>query len=170
MMMLLRYKRGKMENLLKLNNIYEKSDKMDIGSFDIIVLMHKKDFQKWHDKKSDVDEKSVRVFFHEREIWFSHLGTNVGFEQDGKGENFGRPVVVFRKFSNEVFWGIPLTTRKKKGKFYFPIDLEDEVHRMAILSQLKLLDSKRLYQKIGVINKDVHEKLEERIVKLCKGE
>ena len=62
----------------------------------------KKDFQTWHHAKAQIDEKDRRVFFHEREIWFCHLGVNIGFEQDGKGESFGRPVVVFRKFNNEV--------------------------------------------------------------------
>ncbi len=128
----------------------------------------KKDFKIWHNKKSTIDEKEVRVFFHEREIWFSHLGTNVGFEQDGKGENFGRPVIVFRKFNNEVFWGIPLTTRNKGGRFYIPIDLGDGIHRMAILSQLRLLDAKRLYQKIGVISEETEKILEEAIIKLYK--
>jgi len=74
-----------------------------------------KDFQRWHNKKAVIDEKETRVFFHEREIWFGRLGTNVGFEQDGKGENFGRPIIVFRKFNREVFWAVPLTTGSKGG-------------------------------------------------------
>jgi len=134
-----------------------------------ILCPMEKDFQHWHDKKSEIDEKPSRVFFHEREIWFSHLGTNVGFEQDGKGETFGRPVVVFRKFNNEVFWAIPLTTRRKGGRFYVPIELGDGIHRMAILSQLRLLDAKRLYQKIGVISMETDKLLEESVINLCKN-
>jgi len=129
-----------------------------------------KDFQKWHGKKAEIDEKEKRVFFHEREIWFCHLGYNVGFEQDGKGEEFGRPVIVFRKFNKEVFWAVALTTREKGGKFYLPIDLGDGIQRMAILSQLRLMDGKRLYQKIGVIDEKTHKELEDRIVWLCRGE
>ena len=117
----------------------------------------------------EVDEKESRLFFYEREIWFCHLGTNVGFEQDGKGELFGRPVIIFRKFNNQVFWAVPLTTKEKIGKFYFHIDLNDNIHRMAILSQLRLLDARRLYQKIGMINVDDHRILEEKIIELCKG-
>lgn len=128
----------------------------------------KKNFQIWNNKKGTIDEKEARVFFHEREIWFSHLGTNVGFEQDGKGDNFGRPVIIFRKFNNEVFWGIPLTTRNKGGRFYVNIDLGDSTQRMAILSQLRLLDAKRLYQKIGVINEETEKLVEEAIINLCK--
>lgn len=131
-------------------------------------MMHK-DFGRWHDRKSEIDEKERRVFFHEREIWFAHLGTNVGFEQDGKGENFGRPVIVFRKFNNEVFWALPLTTSEKNGRFYFPIDLGDNISRRVILSQLRLVDAKRIYQKIGVVDVKTHVLLQERIVALCQG-
>jgi mRNA interferase MazF len=128
-----------------------------------------KDFHNWHGKKTEVNDKDERVFFHEREIWFCHLGVNVGFEQDGKGENFGRPVIVFRKFNKEVFWAIPLTTRTKTGKFYLPINLDDDLPRMAILSQLRLMDGKRLYQKLGVLSESDYKKLKEAIVKLCGG-
>lgn len=128
-----------------------------------------KDFRTWNNKKEGVDKKEARVFFHEREIWFCHLGTNVGFEQDGKGENFGRPVIVFRKFNKEVFWGVPLTTREKGGKFYLSIDMGDGEPRKAILSQLRLLDAKRLYQKVGMIDSATHKALEETIIKLAQG-
>lgn len=128
-----------------------------------------KDFKTWHTKKEVLDGKGNRVFFHEREIWFCHLGANVGFEQDGKGESFGRPVIVFRKFNNEVFWGVPLTTREKGGKFYLPIPMGDSASRKAILSQLRLLDAKRLYQKIGMIDSATHKQLEEAIIKLAQG-
>lgn len=127
-----------------------------------------KAFDPWNEKKKEVDAKSPSPFFHEREIWFCHLGANVGFEQDGKGELFGRPVIVFRKFNNQVFWGVPLTTSEKKGRFYLPVGLGDNVARTAILSQLRLLDGKRLYQKIGVITKGTHKALEERIIELCR--
>ncbi|MEK7604731.1 MAG: type II toxin-antitoxin system PemK/MazF family toxin [Patescibacteria group bacterium] len=130
--------------------------------------MHK-DFWTWHAKKEKVDEKGTRVFFHEREIWFCHLGTNVGFEQDGKGDNFGRPIIIFRKFNKEVFWGVPLTTRDKGGKFYLPVASGDGQSRMAILSQLRLLDAKRLYQKVGTIDKETHARLTDAIIKLAQG-
>ena len=129
----------------------------------------KKDFRKWHSKKTTIDEKESRVFFHERVIWFAHLGANVGFEQDGKGESFGRPVLVFRKFNKEVFWGVPLTTREKGGKFYLPIELGDGVPRKAILSQLRLFDAKRLYQKVATVNVATHKTLEGAIIKLARG-
>ena len=41
---------------------------------------------------------------------------NIGYEQDGSGNDFIRPVVIIRKFNNEIFWGVPLTKTRKKIK------------------------------------------------------
>lgn len=108
-------------------------------------------FSSWHIKKSDIDEYKTRPFFHEREIWFSSLGKNVGYEQDGKGEDFIRPVVIVKKFNNQVFWAIPLTTRPKEGKYYFSFNIVGRGLNIAILSQIRLVDAKRLQYKIGTL-------------------
>ena len=73
-----------------------------------------KDFLKWHKRKEKLHIEGARVFFHEREVWWCSLGYNVGFEQDGKGYNFARPIIIFKKFNNEVFWAVPLTRATKK--------------------------------------------------------
>lgn len=110
-----------------------------------------KHFQQWHSIKSEIDELWHRPFFHEREIWWCSTGLNVGFEQDGKGENFSRPVLIIKGFSRNVFLCIPLTTKIKQGKYYFNITLGDNIPRQVILSQLRLLDSKRLQEKITTL-------------------
>ena len=61
-----------------------------------------KDFQKWHSEKEKLHARSNAPFFHEREIWWCSLGLNVGFEQDGKNDNFERPVLVLRRFNRDV--------------------------------------------------------------------
>lgn len=114
----------------------------------------KKDFQKWHDKKAQVDEIEKRPFFHEREIWFCHLGANIGFEQDGAGDDFQRPIIIIRKFNNEVCWILPLSKTNKRSKYYFAFKFNDTTASVAILSQIRLLDAKRLSRKIGEIDKN----------------
>ena len=126
-------------------------------------------FLNWHHKKEIIHNESFRPFFQERDIWWCSIGLNVGYEQNGKGEDFGRPIIIFRKFSNEVFWGIPLTTKIHSGKFYIPVNLEDKIARVATLSQLKLMDGKRLYQKMGFLNKKDHECITQGIMELCRG-
>lgn len=126
-----------------------------------------KDFQKWHFKKELIDGTKKRLFFHEREIWWRAVGVNIGFEQDGRGERFARPVLVFKKFNNEVFWAIPLSTKIKKGKFYVPIEFGDGVPRVVIISQLRLIDAKRLMDKIGTISNNNYSLIQKAVMSLC---
>ena len=128
----------------------------------------KKNYGEWHKKKTDIEHSNdMRVFFHEREVWWCSLGANVGFEQDGKGGKFARPVLVFKKFNKEVFWALPLSTRIKKSKFYANLDLGDGISRVAIISQLRLIDGKRLIDKIGVIDESNYEDIQKAVINLC---
>ena len=122
-----------------------------------------KDFKKWHNKKSQVDEIEKSPFFHEQEIWFCHLGVNVGFEQDGSGEDFQRPVVIIKKFNSEVCWIIPLSKTNKRNKYYFPFPFNEKITSVAIISQIRLLDAKRLSRKIGNIREKDFEGLINKI-------
>jgi mRNA interferase MazF len=126
-----------------------------------------KDYTKWHKIKTDVNDLKDRVFFHEREIWFCYIGANVGFEQDGDKEEYLRPVLILRKFNNEIFWGIPLTKsdRVKEIKYYYSFSFVKNIISLAILSQIRLIDAKRLVRKVGDIKeedfKNVKKKLKE---------
>jgi len=98
-----------------------------------------------------------RLFFHEREVWYCHLGENVGFEQDGNGDQFLRPVAIVRKFNNEILWGVPLTRTQKDLPYYFSFTLSVVAETLdekstAILSQMRLIDAKRLRRLIGYIS------------------
>jgi mRNA interferase MazF len=108
-----------------------------------------KDFDRWNDEKKRIHARPEEVRFHEREIWCCALGVNVGSEQDGTNENFERPVVVVKNFSGRVLWVVPLTRTHKRSPFYFPIERDSVV----ILSQLRLISSKRLIRKIGMLDK-----------------
>ena len=128
----------------------------------------KKDFTHWHHQKTAMEHAiKSRVFFHEREIWWCSIGLNVGFEQDGRGEKFARPVLVFRKFNKEVFWALPLSTKIKTSKFYAPVELYDGIARVAIISQMRLIDAKRLIVKVGGINEDNYTEIQKAVINLC---
>ncbi len=130
------------------------------------LSMNKKDFSKWTQQKKDIHNDKERPFFHEREIWFAQLGENIGFEQDGRGKNFLRPLIVFKKFNKEVFLAIPLTTNQKTGKFYFNFTFIGEEVSTAILSQIRLVDAKRLVYKTGSISPDDFVVLKEKFKQL----
>jgi mRNA interferase MazF len=127
-----------------------------------------KNFQKWHGKKSEIDAIGQRPFFHEREIWFCYLGANVGFEQDGYGDDFLRPVVILRKFNNEIFLAVPLTKlksnkRKISMRYYYEFSFISNIKSAAVLSQVRLIDAKRLARHVGVLPDHQFQELKEKL-------
>ena len=124
-----------------------------------------KDFTDWHKVKTNIEQKEHRIYFQIRDVFFCSIGENVGFEQDGRGEEFLRPVVVIKKFNNEVFLGVPLTHTTKKGKYYFAFDFNKQ-KSVAILSQVRLFDAKRMKYRIGMINEKDFTVIKEKIRQL----
>lgn len=133
-----------------------------------------KDYQRWHKLKSDIENSEKEVLFRDKEIWWCSVGENVGFEQDGKHENFERPVLVFRKFHKGMFFGFPLTSKEKDNKFHFKLILNildengilQEKISYVILSQLRLLSSKRMIRRVAHINDNVFNEIKEKFLKL----
>lgn len=114
--------------------------------------MSDKDFFIWNKIKILLNRKDRRVFFREREIWLTYLGKNIGFEQNGAGREFLRPVLIIRKFNKDTFLSLPLTKSNKKGKCFFNFQFKKGIISTAILSQIRMLDARRLKYKIGGIN------------------
>lgn len=129
---------------------------------------YKKDFDGWNSKKSSIDQSKKEIRFHEREIWWGHVGVNVGSEIDGKGEKFARPILIFRTFTKRLMWVIPLSSKKRSGTYFCEVQsiLEDGVKRWALLNQLKLVDSKRLIYKVGTISKDDFAAIKKAVMNL----
>ena len=118
-----------------------------------------KEFDNWNAKKKIINSDMARIFCHNRDIWWCSLGINIGFEQDGTGEYFDRPVVVIRAFSKNLFWGVALTSQTKRGTFYFPIGLVEGKEASVILSQIRLIDTKRLIRKSGILDRATFNRL-----------
>ena len=112
--------------------------------------MRNKDYVLWYKKKKQINRSEYRLKFHEREVRFAFLGKNVGREQDGD-KNFVRPVIVLKKFNDEMCWILPLTRQSGEPKYYYKLNfgIEDS---FAILSQMKTIDSRRLSWKISNIS------------------
>ena len=105
-----------------------------------------KDFDRWNDCKK-VTHLHTPPLFSEGQVWWCRLGLNVGDEQDGKGHTFLRPVLVVRKFSRTVFIGVPLSTKLKENRFYGRVMFKGR-EQSVLLSQIRLLDARRLHEKM----------------------
>src|ERR1700738_4995872 len=123
-----------------------------------------KDFDAWNEekKKTNANEEYLPLYY-EREIRWCRLGVNVGFEQDGTGKGFSRPVLVFKGFSRRVCLAIPLTTSVKRGKYHIPVGEVGGRKAAVIISQLRLIDTRRLDQHIVTLDKEAFERIRKAV-------
>lgn len=106
-------------------------------------------------------------YFYEREVWWASLGENIGSEANGKNFHFERPVVIVKKFSKDMLFVIPTTTKSKIGSWYQPIEY-DQVKTQAVLAQARTISAKRLIRKIGHLSPEQFQPLVEGFTTLIK--
>lgn len=111
-----------------------------------------KDFDKWNEKKKETECSAKNILPNKKQVWWLSIGLNVGVEEDGKNNNFERPVLVVKVFNRQCFLGIPITSADKSNKkYYFPI-IHNQKKFFLILSQIRLFSAKRLSRKIYKID------------------
>jgi mRNA interferase MazF len=124
-----------------------------------------KNFDGWNDIKKSTDKIKTETKIRTGEIRWCRLGINIGKETIGKGETFRRPVLILKKFSGDVFLGLPLTTKAHKGDWYYQITHNDIVQTI-ILNQGRILDRKRLEEKLFEISEIELENVKKSYCKL----
>jgi len=113
-----------------------------------------KDFDQWNIHKKYIHNIKLHKFYHERDIWWCSLGTNIGFEQDGKGDGGERPVLIVKGFSKNVCFVVPLTTSTKTNLYHVLIGIVSGRESFAIISQIRLIDTRRLINKIAFLDEE----------------
>ena len=105
----------------------------------------------WFEKKLDLELFGRRSVPHEGYIYWAGVGENLGAEIYGKGKDFARPVLIYKKLGTYHFMGIPLTSKEHVVSWYvhFKHEVRDEY---AVLSQAKVMSIKRLYRRIGRVD------------------
>jgi len=125
-------------------------------------MEYKKDFDKWNERKKIIDRKEISdgMFFNEREIWWGSLGVNIDYEQDGKNDDFERPLLIVKKFNRSVVWVLPLTTIAKDNKFHYKLKSSGS---FVILSQIRLVSTKRFLRLVETINENEFKEIVSKI-------
>lgn len=88
----------------------------------------------------------------EGDLWWASIGENIGKEINGKSNLFSRPVLVFKKLSHNLFLAIPTTTKERRGNWFVSITHAGK-KEFIILSQVRVLDTKRLSSRLGSVDK-----------------
>jgi mRNA interferase MazF len=117
--------------------------------------------QDWYRLKQVLWNKKSKIVFKQGDIWWCSLGMNLGEEMYGKGREFRRPVLVFRKFTSNSFLGLPLTKQEKQGTWYVEISVHGE-KRWVMLNQARILDKKRLTNRIVALDRKDFDKVKEK--------
>lgn len=111
-----------------------------------------KDFDTWNHIKKKTNAENTRLYTV-REIWWCRLGVNVGTEQDGSDENFVRPVLIIRDLGPSACVVVPLTTSPRAHALRITIGQVDGKQARANISQLRVIDTRRLGEKICFLGK-----------------
>ena len=122
-----------------------------------------KDFDGWNEEKKETNAREDILLYHERDVRWCRLGTNIGFEQDGTGTDHSRPVLILRGFSRSACLVVPLTTSAKQNPYHVSVGIIGNRPAFAIISQVRLIDTKRLDQKITILDKNIFEKIRKAV-------
>ena len=122
-----------------------------------------KKHNEWNEIKKSLDTKECKINFKERDIYWGSIGENIGFEQNGKGQDFSRPILVVKKLNKQLFFGVPLSTTLRNGSYYYNFNFMDKQDSSALLVQAKVYDIKRIDKKLRMINKDDFQSLKVKL-------
>jgi mRNA interferase MazF len=106
-----------------------------------------KDFDAWNVVKKSLNKRRKLPNFSERDIWFISVGTNIGSETDGKNHEFERPVLIIKKYSSNIFFGLPMTTTARAGNWYYALQTKG-YKSVVILNQGRVFSAKRLIRRV----------------------
>ena len=124
-------------------------------------------FDDWNEVKKKIENLEKNINLKEGNIYLVSIGQNVGNESFGKGEIFLRPVLVLKKLGHNYFVGIPLTSKKKVGSYFFEFAYKDRLS-YAMFNQVRTFNAKRILKYHGKIKKDDFVTLKESFRKfLC---
>jgi hypothetical protein len=126
-----------------------------------------KQFDEWNELKKKIDNKNIKIKFSVRNIYLMSVGQNVGYETFGKGDEFLRPVLVYKKLSKEIFIGIPLTSKQKEGSYYFSFNFKGKTS-VAMFNQIRVFDIRREKVFYGRISQNTFDNLKKKFLAFIK--
>lgn len=120
----------------------------------VVESLDMKDFDGWNERKKAISASTFDDYVHAREVWWCAIGVNIGVEADGKHDHFERPVLILRKFSKDAVLVVCLTSSAKPDNPYHVVYSHDGREFAAIISQVRLVSTKRLIRKLFSMSED----------------
>jgi mRNA-degrading endonuclease toxin of MazEF toxin-antitoxin module len=117
-----------------------------------------KKFDEWNEYAKNLDKNNIQKIFAVREVWWCAVGMNMGSEQEGKNKSFERPVLIISKINNDLVYVAPITSKIKDYSDRVTINILGNKSQI-VLSQLKVISSKRLLRCISLIKIEAYQKV-----------
>lgn len=124
-----------------------------------------KDFDGWSIKKKSIDLDKSQKLYQVRDIWWCSLGVNIGREQDGKNADFLRPVLILKGLSKDTCLVAPLTASIHEHPYRVNVGRAPNKESKVVLSQIRVIDSKRLVQKILKLDLNTFEIVKNSLIR-----
>lgn len=111
----------------------------------------------------------VEKYFREKEIWWAAMGKNIGYEIDGKNELFLRPVLILKKYSKEMMFVLPTTTKIKDPLpwYQYMVGVGNK-NNAVVINQGKTMSSRRLLSKMDTLESSVYDKVLSKFIEQFK--
>ena len=140
-----------MEDFIRAENMYK--------------VLFQNEYDKWNDLKQKLNSKKRQINIKEGFIFLMAVGKNIGVESYGKGNFFVRPVLVYKKLGKDYFLGIPLTSKEKKGNYFFEFEFVKNKKSYAMFNQIRTFSSNRIIKYLGRISRKDFHLLKEAFIK-----
>ncbi len=126
-------------------------------------------YENWNVKKQDLNfsNRTNKIYFKEGDIWWCSVGMNIGAESFGKGPEFMRPVLIYKKLSSDLFIGLPLSSKYKVGTWFCEITFQNEIKNV-LLYQIRTFHKKRFQRKLGELDKNDLNNVKKKLESLLK--
>ena len=122
------------------------------------------EYDVWNDQKKKIAQLVPDIVFKEGDVWWCSLGKNIGEEVYGKGQNFMRPVIVFRKLTSTACVILPLSTVIKEGSWYFTLAFNHGLSSV-LMHQIRMVSSKRFESRMGTLSEIEFRALKNAVAK-----
>jgi len=110
-------------------------------------------YDDWNKLKQRITKDFTRRDFNVRDVFWCHMGMNIGYETYGKGGLYTRPVLILQKYSTSTFLGMPLSSKCKDRPYYYNLNVKGK-NVSGLVSQIRTLDSKRLARRMTTLDQE----------------
>jgi len=122
-----------------------------------------KDFTTWNIQKQSIHTDGISKLYHAREIWWCASGINIGHEQDGGGSKKLRPALILKGLGSGTCLVVPLTASTQEHAYRVKIGKVGSEEASVIVSQMRVIDTKRLIEKMGFLDKEMFGKVQKTV-------